>query len=138
MNKYILVVQEMYLDLYHCCPTVSSTTYLSSLSDGISTSELLSFTSSPSYPPPHSDGMSRTGVFITTMAEVERVKVQGEVDFFQTVKAARSERPHMVSTPASRGQAQVGYGWGGGVSWGWGSDHTILSTVNSGLLFMTR
>ena len=56
-------------------------------------------------PLPHSDGMSRTGVFITTMAEVERVKVQGEVDIFQTVKAARSERPHMVSTPVSRGQA---------------------------------
>ena len=54
--------------------------------------------------------MSRTGVFITTMAEVERVKVQGEVDIFQTVKAARSERPHMVSTPVSRGQAGVGCG----------------------------
>ena len=47
--------------------------------------------------------MSRTGVFITAMAEVERVKVQGEVDIFQTVKAARSERPHMVSTPVSNG-----------------------------------
>ena len=51
----------------------------------------------------HSDGMSRTGVFITAMAEVERVKVQGEVDIFQTVKAARSERPHMVSTPVRNG-----------------------------------
>ena len=58
--------------------------------------------------------MSRTGVFITTMAEVERVKVQGEVDIFQTVKAARSERPHMVSTPVSRGQALVGCRGGGG------------------------
>ena len=57
-------------------------------------------------PSPHSDGMSRTGVFITTMAEVERVKVQGEVDIFQTVKAARSERPHMVSTPVSRGEGR--------------------------------
>ena len=61
-------------------------------------------------PFPHSDGMSRTGVFITTMAEVERVKVQGEVDIFQTVKAARSERPHMVSTPVSNGA-------GGGGLW---------------------
>ena len=71
----------------------------------------------PSFlPSPHSDGMSRTGVFITTMAEVERVKVQGEVDIFQTVKAARSERPHMVSTPVSNGQVVVGCGmW-----WGWG------------------
>ena len=72
---------------------------LSSLSS--SRFHLLSFLSSP-----HSDGMSRTGVFITTMAEVERVKVQGEVDIFQTVKAARSERPHMVSTPVSRGGRQ--------------------------------
>ena len=61
----------------------------------------------------HSDGMSRTGVFITTMAEVERVKVQGEVDIFQTVKAARYERPHMVSTPVSRGVPEVGCGWDG-------------------------
>ena len=49
------------------------------------------------------------------MAEVERVKVQGEVDIFQTVKAARSERPHMVSTPVSRGQPGVGCGGGKGV-----------------------
>ena len=64
--------------------------------------------------------MSHTGVFITTMAEVERVKVQGEVDIFQTVKAARSERPHMVSTPVSRGEARVGCGGGGGV---WSISH---------------
>ena len=59
--------------------------------------------------------MSRTGVFITTMAEVERVKVQGEVDIFQTVKAARSERPHMVSTLVSRGEGRGGLwlGWRG-------------------------
>ena len=77
---------------------------------------LFSFLPSPSLPPP-SDGMSRTGVFITTMAEVERVKVQGEVDIFQTVKAARSERPHMVSTPVSRGGR---HGWAVGVVEGCG------------------
>ena len=43
-----------------------------------------------------SDGMSRTGVFIAAMCEVERVKVEGEVDFFQTIKAMRKQRPHMV------------------------------------------
>ena len=76
-----------------------------------------------------SDGMSRTGVFITTMAEVERVKVQGEVDIFQTVKAARSERPHMVSTPVSRGAGRGGLwaGWSG-CRWRGGRDHTIVST----------
>ena len=40
--------------------------------------------------------MSRTGVFIAAMCEVERVKVEGEVDFFQTIKAMRKKRPHMV------------------------------------------
>ena len=40
--------------------------------------------------------MSRTGVFIAAMCEVERVKVEGEVDFFQTIKAMRKQRPHMV------------------------------------------
>ena len=46
--------------------------------------------------PSFSDGMSRSGVFITCMTEIERVKVEGGVDIFQTVKAARAQRPHMV------------------------------------------
>ena len=49
-----------------------------------------------------SDGMSRTGVFITVMSEIDRVKVEGEMDIFHTVKAARTDRPHMVSTVVSR------------------------------------
>ena len=48
-----------------------------------------------------SDGMARTGVFIAAMSEVERVKAEGEIDLFQTVKAARSKRPHVISTPVS-------------------------------------
>ena len=48
-----------------------------------------------------SDGMSRSGVFITCMTEIERVKVEGGVDIFQTVKAARAQRPHMVNTSVS-------------------------------------
>ncbi len=50
---------------------------------------------------PFSDGMSRSGVFITCMSEIERVKVEGAVDIFQTVKAARAQRPHMVYTSVS-------------------------------------
>ena len=50
-----------------------------------------------------SDGMSRSGVFITCMSEIERVKVEGGVDIFQTVKAARAQRPHMVYTSVSDG-----------------------------------
>ena len=45
--------------------------------------------------------MSRSGVFITCMSEIERVKVEGGVDIFQTVKAARAQRPHMVYTSVS-------------------------------------
>ena len=48
-----------------------------------------------------SDGMSRSGTFITCMSEIERVKVEGGVDIFQTVKAARTQRPHMVNTSVS-------------------------------------
>ena len=48
-----------------------------------------------------SDGMSRSGVFITCMSEIERVKVEGAVDIFQSVKAARAQRPHMVYTSVS-------------------------------------
>ena len=50
---------------------------------------------------PFSDGMSRSGVFITCMTEIERIKVEGGVDIFQTVKAARTQRPHMVNTSVS-------------------------------------
>ena len=45
--------------------------------------------------------MGRTGVFITAMSEIERVKFEGEVDIFQTVKASRVQRPNMVSTVVS-------------------------------------
>ena len=48
-----------------------------------------------------SDGMGRTGVFITVMTEIERVKVEREVDIFQTVKTTRVQRPNMVSTVVS-------------------------------------
>ena len=48
-----------------------------------------------------SDGMSRSGVFITCMSEIERVKVEGGVDIFQTVKTARAQRPHMVASHVS-------------------------------------
>ena len=49
----------------------------------------------------NSDGMGRSGVFICAMSEVERVKVEGQVDVFQTIKGMRIQRPHMVDTPVS-------------------------------------
>ena len=57
-----------------------------------------------------SDGMARTGVFIAAMSELERVKAEAEIDLFQAIKAARSKRPHMVSTPVS---------WRVWCVWGW-------------------
>ena len=45
--------------------------------------------------------MGRTGVFITAICETERVKVEGEVDIFQTVKAIRIQRPKMVTNTVS-------------------------------------
>jgi protein tyrosine phosphatase len=44
------------------------------------------------------DGMGRSGVFICAMSEVERVKVEGQFDVFQTIKGMRIQRPHMVET----------------------------------------
>ena len=49
----------------------------------------------------NSDGMGRSGVFICAMSEVERVKVEGQVDVFQTIKGMRIQRPHMVETAVS-------------------------------------
>ena len=49
----------------------------------------------------YSDGMGRSGVFICAMSEVERVKVEGQVDVFQTIKGMRIQRPHMVETAVS-------------------------------------
>ena len=51
--------------------------------------------------PANSDGMGRSGVFICAMSEVERVKVERQVDVFQTIKGMRIQRPHMVDTPVS-------------------------------------
>ena len=45
--------------------------------------------------------MGRTGVFITVMSEIERIKFDGEIDIFQTIKAIRVQRPNMVSTGVS-------------------------------------
>ena len=49
----------------------------------------------------HSDGMGRTGAFICMCSEVERIRMEGITDVFQSVKAARTQRPYMVSTVVS-------------------------------------
>uniref|UniRef100_A0A8D3E8Z9 Receptor-type tyrosine-protein phosphatase epsilon n=1 Tax=Scophthalmus maximus TaxID=52904 RepID=A0A8D3E8Z9_SCOMX len=45
-----------------------------------------------------SAGAGRTGTFIALSTILERVKAEGLLDVFQTVKSLRMQRPHMVQT----------------------------------------
>lgn len=47
---------------------------------------------------PCSAGVGRTGVFITLSIVLERMRYEGVVDIFQTVKMLRTQRPAMVQT----------------------------------------
>ena len=49
----------------------------------------------------HSDGVGRTGTFICIHAQLERLKTEGVVDFFQFIKSARMQRPGLVSDSVS-------------------------------------
>ncbi len=44
-----------------------------------------------------SDGVGRTGAFITIHAQMERMKSEAVVDMFQYIKAIRLQREEMVS-----------------------------------------
>jgi len=48
-----------------------------------------------------SAGVGRTGVFITLSIVLERMRYEGAVDIFQTVKMLRTQRPAMVQTEVS-------------------------------------
>ena len=43
-----------------------------------------------------SDGVGRTGTFICLHSQLERLKTEGVVDFFQAVKSARIQRAGLV------------------------------------------
>jgi len=43
-----------------------------------------------------SAGVGRTGVFVTLSIILERMRYEGVVDMFQTVKILRTQRPAMV------------------------------------------
>ncbi len=45
-----------------------------------------------------SSGVGRSGVYITLHITLERMKTEGLVDIFQTVKTLRIQRPAMVQT----------------------------------------
>lgn len=49
-----------------------------------------------------SAGVGRTGVFITLSIVLERMRYEGVVDIFQTVKMLRTQRPAMVQTEVKR------------------------------------
>ena len=51
--------------------------------------------------------MGRTGVFITLSIVLERMRYEGVVDIFQTVKMLRTQRPAMVQTEVRTGQEAV-------------------------------
>lgn len=54
-----------------------------------------------------SAGVGRTGVFITLSIVLERMRYEGVVDIFQTVKMLRTQRPAMVQTEV-RGHTDTG------------------------------
>ena len=54
-----------------------------------------------------SDGVGRTGAFIATHAEMERMKAETVVDIFQFIKAARVQRARLVSNKASLSSEQA-------------------------------
>ena len=46
-------------------------------------------------------GVGRTGVFIALSIALERMRYEGVIDLFQTVKMLRTQRPAMVQTEVS-------------------------------------
>ena len=54
-----------------------------------------------------SDGVGRTGTFICIHAQLERLKTEGVVDFFQFVKSARMQRPGVILNRVSLPTMQV-------------------------------
>ena len=51
-----------------------------------------------------SAGVGRTGVFITLSIVLERMRYEGVVDIFQTVKMLRTQRPAMVQMEVRGGE----------------------------------
>lgn len=46
-------------------------------------------------------GVGRTGVFVVLSIVLERMRYEGVVDLFQTVKMLRTQRPAMVQSEVS-------------------------------------
>ena len=72
-----------------------------------------------------SDGVSRTGTFLTIHCQVERLKTEGVVDFLQAIKSARLQRPGIVSNTVSQILSHVI------VSMCWPLSHSVRITMSS-------
>ena len=52
-----------------------------------------------------SDGVGRTGAFISTHAEMERMKAETVVDLFQFIKGIRTQQAGMMSNKVGKATA---------------------------------
>ena len=56
-----------------------------------------------------SAGVGRTGVFVTLSIVLERMRYEGVVDMFQTVKILRTQRPAMVQNEVPSASYRVSF-----------------------------
>ncbi len=81
-----------------------------------------------------SAGVGRTGVFITLSIILERMRYEGVVDMFQTVKMLRTQRPAMVQTEVRQFHKILdGSGGGGGFQEGQGGRSAVSTQVQDAL-----
>ncbi|KAJ7369444.1 hypothetical protein OS493_038944 [Desmophyllum pertusum] len=81
---------------YHC--TLQCPFFVSFWALGASTASNLASEQVPRWRKRRDAGVGRTGVFCALSILIERLKSEGVVDVFQTVKQLRSQRPAMVQT----------------------------------------
>lgn len=84
-----------------------------------------------------SAGVGRTGVFITLSIVLERMRYEGVVDMFQTVKTLRTQRPAMVQTEVREHTADIEHGelcLASRAGWLWEFDSTVGRAPHSAAL----
>ena len=73
-----------------------------------------------------SDGVSRTGTFLTIHCQVERLKTEGVVDILQAIKSARLQRPGIVSNTVSQISHKALFDWVSRLSLSHCQDHYVF------------
>ncbi len=86
-----------------------------------------------------SDGVGRSGTFICIHAQLERLKTEGVVDFFQSIKLARIQRPGLVPDVVSKSLdfSQIDLSWAPKVNLHEGFTQTNLALGFSVLTWFT-